>query len=135
MTSEQSALLQKARDNIRAAKLLAEDELYDISISRAYYAMFYVAEAFLSGEGLTFSKHSAVISAFGKHFAKTEKLPAKFHRYLIEGENSRNVADYDTEGGLSKDEALMQIGRVEEFMEFAEKMIDSIPEVNKHENN
>jgi uncharacterized protein (UPF0332 family) len=128
MTSDQSALLQKAVDNIRAAKLLAEDELYDISISRAYYAMFYIAEAFLSGEGLTFSKHSAVISAFGSHFAKTKRLPAKFHRYLIEGENSRNVADYDTEGGLSKDEASVQIGRAEEFMEFAEKMLGPIPE-------
>jgi len=47
MTSEQSALLQKAQDSIRAAKLLSEDGLYDISVSRTYYAMFYVAEAFL----------------------------------------------------------------------------------------
>jgi uncharacterized protein (UPF0332 family) len=127
MTSDQSALLQKATDNIRAAKLLVEDDFYDISISRAYYAMFYIAEAFLSGEGLTFSKHSAVISAFGQHFAKTDRSLAKFHRYLIEGENSRNVADYDTEGGLSKDEALVQIGRAKEFMEFAEKILGFIP--------
>jgi uncharacterized protein (UPF0332 family) len=34
--------------------------------------MFYVAQAFLAGEGLSFSKHSAVIAAFGQHFAKTE---------------------------------------------------------------
>ncbi len=50
----------------------------------------------------------------------------KFHRYLIEGENSRNVADYDTEGGLSRDDALIQIGRAEDFMEFAKKMLDFI---------
>jgi uncharacterized protein (UPF0332 family) len=122
MTSEQSALLQKARDSIRAAKLLADQELYDFAVSRAYYAMFYIAEIFLIDEGLTFSKHSAVISAFGKSFVKTGKLPTKYHRYLIEGENSRNVGDYDT-GGLSKDEALMQIQRAEEFLKLAERMI------------
>jgi uncharacterized protein (UPF0332 family) len=128
MTPTQSELLQKARDSIRAAKLLAKDELYDFAVSRAYYAMFYVAEAFLSGEGLMFSKHSAVISAFGKHFTKTKRLSARFHRYLIEGENSRNVADYDTGVGLSEDEAWMQIQRAEEFLELAEQHIGPIPE-------
>lgn len=42
--------------------------------------MLYIAEAFLLEKGLTFSKHSAVISAFGKHFAKTGELPKDFHR-------------------------------------------------------
>lgn len=126
MTSEQSALLQKAKDNIRAAKLLAEDGLYDVSVSRAYYAMFYIASAFLLGEGLSFSKHSAVIAAFGRYFTKTRNLPAKFHRYLIEGESIRNAADYDVEEGLSRDEALMQISRAEEFLELAEYKIGLI---------
>jgi uncharacterized protein (UPF0332 family) len=44
--------------------------------------MFYVAQAFLLGDGLAFSKHSAVISAFGQHFTKTGRAPADFHRYL-----------------------------------------------------
>lgn len=43
MTSEQSALLQKAKDSLRAAQLLADQDLYDFAVSRAYYAMFYVA--------------------------------------------------------------------------------------------
>jgi hypothetical protein len=30
-------LLKKARDSLRGAKLLAEDELYDFAASRAYY--------------------------------------------------------------------------------------------------
>jgi uncharacterized protein (UPF0332 family) len=70
MTSEQEALLRKAYSSLAAARLLANQKYYDFSISRAYYAMFYVAQAFLSGEGLSFSKHSAVIAAFGQHFCK-----------------------------------------------------------------
>jgi uncharacterized protein len=102
MTLEQEALLRKAYSSLDAARLLANQKYYDFSISRAYYAMFYVAQAFLSGEGLSFSKHSAVIAAFGQHFAKTGRVPAEYHRYLIESEQLRNVGDYDVQSGLTE---------------------------------
>jgi uncharacterized protein len=71
MTPDQVALLQKAQASLKAARLLADQTLYDFAASRAYYTMFYVAEAFLLEEGLAFSKHSAVIAAFGRQFTKT----------------------------------------------------------------
>jgi uncharacterized protein (UPF0332 family) len=43
MTSEQEALLRKAYSSLAAARLLANQKYYDFSISRVYYAMFYVA--------------------------------------------------------------------------------------------
>src|SRR5213594_1430495 len=61
MTAEQAALLEKAKSSLDASVLLLERDFYDFAASRAYYVMFYVAEAILLGEGLTFSKHSAVI--------------------------------------------------------------------------
>jgi uncharacterized protein (UPF0332 family) len=95
VTPDQAALLRKAHDSLRAARILDGEGLHDFAVSRAYYAMFYVAEAFLLGEGLSFSKHSAVVAAFGERFAKTELVPAQFHRYLLDGEDSRHVGDYD----------------------------------------
>jgi len=64
MTSDQAALLRKAHSSLHAAKLLAGEKLFDFAVSRAYYTMFYVAEALLLGQGLSFSKHSAVLAAF-----------------------------------------------------------------------
>jgi uncharacterized protein (UPF0332 family) len=58
MMPEQVALLQKAQDSLRGARLLAGDGLYDFAVSRAYYTMFYAAEALLLGQRLSFSKHS-----------------------------------------------------------------------------
>jgi uncharacterized protein len=92
MTPEQSALLSKAYDSVRAAKLLSDAGLYDFAVSHIYYAMFYVfyvAEAFLLGVGLSFSRHVGVIAAFGERFAKTGIVPVEFHRYLIEGQDKR----------------------------------------------
>jgi predicted nucleic acid-binding protein len=62
VTREQRALVDKARESVRAAKLLSGEELHDFAVSRAYYAMFYLAEALLLSAEMAFSKHSAVIA-------------------------------------------------------------------------
>jgi uncharacterized protein (UPF0332 family) len=126
MTDEQRLLLHKAAENLRAARLLADQKLYDIAISRAYYVMFYVAETFLLSEGLAFSKHSAVIAAFGKAFVKTGRVAAEFHCYLIDGERNRNISDYDIHSPFTSDEANEQIGRTKKFLELAEHLIGPV---------
>ncbi|GEM_PF-737024 len=94
MTDDQRELLQEARDSVSAARVLLDAGYPGYAASRAYYAMFYVAEALLEGEGMAFSKHSAVIAAFGRHFARTGKVPVEFHRYLIEASELRHAGDY-----------------------------------------
>ena len=47
MTAEQAALLEKAKSSLDASVLLLERDFYDFAASRAYYVMFYVAEAIL----------------------------------------------------------------------------------------
>lgn len=60
MTPEQQGLLEKAARSLQPARLLNDAGLAEFAVARAYYTMFYVAEAFLEGEGLSFSSHSAV---------------------------------------------------------------------------
>jgi uncharacterized protein (UPF0332 family) len=113
MTHEQGLLLQKAEDSLRAAKLLADNALYDFAASRAYYTMFYLAQAFLLGEGLSFSSHACVISAFGQQFARTGRLPQEYHRHLIDASQIRNQGDYSIEATLTATEASDQILQAE----------------------
>jgi uncharacterized protein (UPF0332 family) len=119
MKAEQQQLLQKAEVSIRAARLLFQDGIYDVAVSRAYYAMFYVAEAFLLSADLAFSKHSGVIAKFGELFAKPGKVPREYHRYLIQAEEARTKADYDAASVTSCQEAEQQIKRAELFIELA----------------
>jgi len=121
MNKEQEFLVQKAQDSLRAAKILASENLPDFAAaSRAYYAMFYIAEAFLVGENLSFSKHSAVISKFGELFARTGKIDPKFHRYLIDAEQIRLKGDYDRSERLTAEDAKLLIERSEEFLELVD---------------
>jgi uncharacterized protein (UPF0332 family) len=127
VTPEQGALLRKARSSIDAARLLLGEDHYDYAASRAYYAMFYVADAFLRGRDLKFSKHSAVHAAFGQHFARTGDLPASMHRQLIEAAAIRNLGDYGIGPEVDSATARQLIEDAEEFIRVAEERIGQVP--------
>ena len=54
MKAETRRLLDKAEHAIRAAEILLDAEERDFAVGRAYYAMFYVAEALLVERGKRF---------------------------------------------------------------------------------
>ena len=87
MNEQVYVLLEKARASLQASEILSREGYPDFVASRAYYAMFYAAEALLLARGLSFSSHSAVMAAFGKEFARTKTLDPKFHRYLVDAQD------------------------------------------------
>ena len=124
MTDEQQKLLQKAQKSLATAKLLLANGYPEYAISRAYYTMFYIAEAFLEGENLSFSKHSAVIAAFGREFAKPQRISSEFHRFLIEAQALRTTSDYGQLNAVTMDQATEQIDRAEQFLAMAIQEIE-----------
>ena len=117
--TEEELLFERAKQSLRAARLLIHDNLPNIAASRGYYAMFYIAEALLLSRNLTFSRHSAVIAAYGKEFALTNDLDPKFHRYLIASQDTRQIGDYGVEENVSLAEAGQIISWAEEFFDAA----------------
>ena len=126
MTSAQLNLLAKARQSISAAKLMLDGEYPGYAASRAYYTMFYIAEAFLEDKGLSFSK-SGVISAFDRKFARTGRVPVKFHQYLIRAQELRNAGDYGELDAVTSDRFCGSIAQAEEFLELAQNAIGTLP--------
>jgi uncharacterized protein (UPF0332 family) len=125
MKGEITALFEKAAESLDAAEALLERGYPGFSASRAYYGMFYAAEALLLEKGLTFSKHSAVIAAFGEHFAKTNKMDQKYHRYLIEGYEQRQIGDYEALEKITPSAAMALIERGREFVAAAKLEAES----------
>ena len=64
-----STLLNRAEDAIESAQLLLDKSFYEASVSRAYYAMFYAAEALLLSKGLFVSTHKGVITLLNEHLS------------------------------------------------------------------
>lgn len=124
MNPHQRALLDKARRSLLAARRLAADGDLDFAVSRAYYAMFYMAQAFLLSRDLRFGKHSAVIAAFGQQFAKDDEVLREFHHGLIEAQEARNASDYQVGLNLSQDDVRAQLDRTERFLQLAERTLN-----------
>ena len=126
MTPEIKALLQKARQSQQAAESLTEDGYSDFAASRAYYSMFYTAQALLLMRGLSFSSHAAVIAAFGKEFAKTGDLDVKFHRWLLDAQDTRHIGDYGIGIGVQNSQVCKLLSWAQEFLAAAENWLASV---------
>ncbi len=117
MKEETQKLLQKASRAIHAAETLLREGEADFAVGRAYYAMFYIAEALLGERGLRFRKHSSVHSAFGERFIKTSLLDSKYHRWLIDAFDMRIKGDYGVEAVITDAEATRMIKQAHEFLQ------------------
>ncbi len=87
--------------------------------------MFYAATALLLSKGLTFKRHSAVIAAFGREFAKDDKSWQVHHRSLISAEGLRLEGDYDFYAQTDLDELNDTLNRAEDFIEAARAHLHS----------
>ena len=102
-------MIQKAQRSLKAAQQNLESENYDFASSRAYYAAFYAIQAVIVTKNLSFSKHSAVISAFNQHFVKTEIFPKDFGKFISRLFRERQIGDYDFEILITDDDAQKDI--------------------------
>ena len=92
----------------------------NLAAGRAYYALFYIAEALLNEKGLQFSAHGDVIGAYGKEFAKPKLLDPKFHRWLREGFDTRLIGDYHVDTKIEMEFVANMINQAREFFEAAQ---------------
>ncbi|MHB8419823.1 MAG: HEPN domain-containing protein [Myxococcales bacterium] len=120
-------MVEKARRSIHAAEVLLAQGEPEIAAGRAYYAMFYAAEALLQDRGLHFKRHSGVHTAFGEHFIKTDKLDAKLHRWLIDAFDQRIGGDYDAEASFSNEDVEGTIQRAREFLQAVRDLFERGP--------
>jgi uncharacterized protein (UPF0332 family) len=117
------SFLTKAERAIGAADNLLASGDSEFAVGRAYYAMFYVAEALLNERGLRFKKHGGVHGAFGENFAKAGTMDAKFHRWLLDAFDKRITGDYGVDSDVSQADAAQVIEHAREFLSEARKFL------------
>lgn len=55
---------------------------------------------------MSYFRHSQVVAQFGRHFAKTGELDARYHRLLVEAFRLRQATDYSAAPeAVSEDDA------------------------------
>jgi uncharacterized protein (UPF0332 family) len=89
--------LEHAREMLEVASHNLADGYYGSAVNRAYYAVFYAANALLATQGLARSKHSGVIAAFREHFVKTGLIEDEYSDSYGRVMDNRRVSDYEIE--------------------------------------
>ena len=125
MNETTAKLIEKAGRSIAAGESALADNHIDAAANRAYYAMFYVAEALLNERSLKFRKHGGVHGAFGEHFAKTGILDPKHHRRLLAAFNKRIAADYGVDAELTAAEVGEMLAHAREFLQAAGEFLEA----------
>jgi uncharacterized protein (UPF0332 family) len=124
MKEENIPLLFRAEEAIESADLLLKEGYLADLISRAYYAMFYIAEALLNEKDLSFSKHGNVHGAFGEHFIKTGIFDKKYHKWLLEAFSRRIASDCDASAKFQSSSVKTMIDQAWDFLKAAKEYLN-----------
>jgi hypothetical protein len=127
MNANARAHLRNAHERLEDAKGMLSLSRYAGTVNRTYYVMFEAASAMLSAADMELDTHYGVKIKFGELFVKTGKVDPKFGRYLSQGLDLREDADYalDSRAEVPRDVAEEQLRRASEFLEMAENFLEA----------
>jgi uncharacterized protein (UPF0332 family) len=127
MTKEQNDYinyrLQRASDTLNDARLLAENERWNSSINRLYYACFYAVSALLFYHSIEAKTHKGVRIKFMSEFIKTELFDKEYGKLFSDLYDWRQEGDYSDFVSFDKDLTLPLIKRTEEFIALIRKYL------------
>ncbi|NJL58461.1 MAG: HEPN domain-containing protein [Desulfobacteraceae bacterium] len=117
--------LNKANENLAAAKICFDNELYNACANRTYYSALHSAIAALFHRGIRRDTidHKKVQSDFSSELIGRRKIyPSKLKSYLSDIQLLRNQADY-TDEDVSRQKAYRRLSMAKELLEIVEKEI------------
>lgn len=85
--------------------------------------MFHAVSALLLLDGKRYNKHSGVITAFGRDYAKIGLVPKEYAELLNKAYDVRNKAEYDVDMVIDEKMAELYYQKAEELVAFIEKMV------------
>lgn len=115
--------IAKARETLEDARILADNERWNSSINRLYYAAYYAVIALLLSENLKPTTHNGAKSNFSQHFVKTGIIDKKLGKIFSQLFSWRQKGDYDDFFDFRKEIVLPYFEPVTRLIFVAEKLI------------
>jgi uncharacterized protein (UPF0332 family)/predicted nucleotidyltransferase len=96
---------------------------YQVVANRAYYAIFYAANAMLATQGLQRSKHPGVMGLFREKFVITGLIEPTYIRDYEEAMKRRHMSDYDLNALISADYVRVGLEAAQRFTSRVERYL------------
>ena len=113
--------IRSAHEMLEVAALNLSEDFHGSAVNRAYYAIFYAANALLVTQGLARSKHSGVIAAFRERFVRTGLIEVEYSDVYGRVMENRHVSDYEIEVPVERQVAARALGDAQRFVERIEQ--------------
>lgn len=113
--------MEKGRSALRQAEILYQNNEFDGSVSRAYYAIFHFACALLFSKGLEARSHEGVRRLFSLHFVRENIFEKKYGTILSHAQKAREESDYEPEIPFTQEDAALRLQEAKEFLSQVEK--------------
>jgi uncharacterized protein (UPF0332 family) len=116
--------IDRAREALEEARVLAGSGYWNACVNRLYYACFYAVSALLSKHDLSSSKHSGIRSFFNRNFVKTgifSKETAVIYNSLFE---RRQEGDYEVFITFKENDVKPWLEETEVFVNAVIKLIE-----------
>jgi uncharacterized protein (UPF0332 family) len=108
--------LDAANEALAGGQFNLDGSYYAIAVNRAYYAVFYAANALLATKGLARGKHSGTISAFRQSFVKPGLIEPEYSATYGRLMDDRHVSDYDVDASVEPERAQSDIESARKFV-------------------
>ena len=106
----------KARQLLHDVDVLIENELWNSTINRMYYACFHAVSALLIKNGIEVKSHMGIRQAFGLHFVKAVKVSLVYGRIFSRIYDKRQSSDYDDFIDFTKEEVEKLYPQIKSFI-------------------
>lgn len=118
--------LEKAKEDLKSARLNLENGLIKASINRSYYSIFHAIRSVNALDEFDSKKHSGVIAHFNQHYIHTGKFEKQMYSIINTAYKIRERSDYDDFYLASKNDAEEQLNNAEMFLETISIYLDKI---------
>ena len=116
------AYLKRADKALVSAKILFKNDEMEDSASRAYYAMFYAAQAILASKGLNARSHKGARILFGRHIIREGLMGKDYAKMLDKAFDLRQRSDYEALKKVTRDSVKDAIKSAEEFIKTVKQL-------------
>ncbi|MCK9311897.1 MAG: HEPN domain-containing protein [Acholeplasmataceae bacterium] len=112
--------LQRVKDTLEDARILADNRRWNSAINRLYYASYYAVTALLLDADLNPSTHNGAKSNFTEHFIKTNRIDKEYGKIYSQLFTWRQKGDYDDLFDFSEDKVMPYFNPVADLIKIIE---------------
>jgi uncharacterized protein (UPF0332 family) len=118
--------LEKVTSNLKAAKLMFDNNLFLESINRSYYCIFHSVRALIAYDKFDSRKQSTIIAYFNQNYIKPCKIEREYSKILSKAFKIRNDSDYKDFYLVTKEETKEQLENAEKFLKRIKEYIEEV---------